>query len=223
MFGSRDAFVNRFNKGELSLRDFTPEHRIKMKSGEIAALADPKKRKALVPPAPGYSVVGQAWHRSGSALVHDNKSDTSYLFGQDEGTYFGVELPSPCYTIANAYKILIPEEARGVGFIRQGEWFAVQVDAPPELPDTTLLVSKVNNANGVENIDLYLPLDTPESNKHTLMDVEEIRVGKDGQMYVRGGYLDHDQHAAIQFQPEDQWYTFYKNTAVRSVSQEGVD
>ena len=62
-------------------------------------------------------------------------------------------------------------------------------------------------------------MDDPDSNFHYLIG-GEIRVSKDGKVYFRGGYVEHDQHRALNLRT---WHTFYKNTAVRSVSVEGVD
>jgi hypothetical protein len=216
MFKGRKDVINMLADGELILLDYTPEERISLTASEKKKFNGSRKNYPL-PPKPGFAHVGEVWHRSGSCLFQHVKSGTCYIFGQDEGSYFGCELPKAAKTIQGAYNVLTPKEIGSRSFQRQGEWFAVIVQDKdvPEPKDCAMQF----NAN--YDSDIFLPLDTPESNKHKLVDVEG-RVGKDGQIYVKDGQLDHDQHAGLYFSG-DSWTTFYRNTAVRSVSQQGVD
>jgi hypothetical protein len=56
------------------------------------------------------------------------------------------------------------------------------------------------------------------------------RIGKDGRIYAASGTVNHPEHQELRFgkggsshKEPPQWYTFYRNTAVKSVSTQGVD
>lgn len=146
------------------------------------------------------------WHMSSSVLIE--KNNKRYIFGQDEGTYFGCELRGTPNTVKDAFINLIPEQAFGKRYKRQGEWFAVPAKPPTsECLELSLTVG--------------LPKDDELSNNHIVNDAKEIRVDlKRKLIYANGGSLEHDQHNPLIFSG---WNCFYKNTALRSVSEEGVD
>jgi hypothetical protein len=201
--------------GRLVLLDYTPEETIDMTEDERAMLKSEKRRKGLKPPALGYSMLyGKKWHRSGFCLFRDAKKGTCYIFGQDEGSYFGCELPGTpgCTTVSAALAVLTPKEAQNKMFKRQGEWFAVPV-AEAEVPGLLDLVMQADTAGGV-----FLPLETKDSNRHHLDG--SVRIAKDGTMYFKG-HVEHDEHSTLDL--TDGWHRFYRNTAVRSVSTQGVD
>ncbi len=174
----------------------------------------------LRPPEPGYALVTQhgthVWHRSGSCLFHDTKKKRYLLLGQDEDTYFGVQLPGKVSTVKEGYDSLVPGEVKGKFFKRQGEWFFIRV---PEKEVPILLDCCLTVESG-DNTDAYLPLETDDSNKHSIND-GEVRIGKDGKVYIRDSSVSHEQHAEIWL--KDGWWTPYRNTALASFSEEGVD
>jgi hypothetical protein len=222
MFKDRKDVIEMLAKGQLVLLDYTPDERIPFTANEKKLNSTIAGRKKLASPKIGFSQVGNSWHRSGSCLFQHVKSGTCYIFGQDEGTYFGCELPEPAKTVQEAFDVLTPKEVRGKPYQRQGEWFALPVEEKnvPATKDCVLQFTK-----GEENIGSYgddpvfLPLDDEVSNKHHIS-TDDGRVGKDGQVYVKDAKITHDEHQTLVVEG---WATFYRNTAVRSVSQEGVD
>lgn len=200
--GKTLATIKRIVNGEIVVLDFTADSFIKSNS---------RKNQ----PEPGYTYIEmkQGWHRAGTVLLYDKKNKLHILLGQDEDTYFGVELPEPAKTIKAAYEILTPDEVKGKSFHRQGEWFIIPVKESevPKLPESLLLFDG--------DAPVHLPLEDEMSNKHFIYSIDG-RVGKNGQVYAYNPDLRHDQHKTITLRG---WYTFYKNTAVRSYSQEGVD
>lgn len=196
-------------RGEIVLVDYSPDEEKNLTAAEKKEI---KKSTPNLKPPIGFSLHYNKWHRACTALFeHKGKS---YLIGQDEGTYFGCELVDNPKTIPAAYKSLTPLEARKKGVLRQGEWFAVPVPASK--------VPKEVDCFAVSMECVTMPLDHPDANTHTLTGSGEILFAPSG-MFVRGGRtLEHDEHYALVL-PKDKWYTFVKNTAVRSVSVDGVD
>lgn len=209
--------------GRLKIVDWIPDEHRKLTSKQRKQVTRYKRSeskidkngKPITLPTPplGFTLFDSEFHRSATVLIFDTESQKTYLIGQDEGTYFGVELPSNPETVDDAYSVLTPPEAKGVsGVLRQGEWFAIPV-SKDEVPTESTCV--IILAGGT------LPKDDVESNDHEL-DVEEGYVGINGKVYVRGGYIRHPEHLPLELDCE-RWYTFYRNTAVRSVSVQGVD
>lgn len=173
------------------------------------------KKSELIPPQPGFTLMfrqGKAyWHRSGSCLFTANGK--YFLIGQDEETYFGVELPEKANSIDEAYKVLTPKELlKRADWQRQGEWYIVPVKAEDVSNKNTSFVflNKIT--------EIGLPIDDPDSNIHKVV-AEEIRI-IGNQLYAFCGFVSHDEHAEVNW---NGWATFIKNRAVRSVSVEGVD
>ena len=171
----------------------------------------------LSPPKMGFTLMKIndkiEWHRSSTVVVRDIETATSYILGQDEDTYFGCELSTHPKSVKQALLSLAPPEARNKAsirrdVIRQGEWFAVPCKAPP-LHESTMVHYFI------------LPNGDRDSNNHEYWDGEHsARITPEG-IFVRGGRLNHDEHTMMRFL--DKWYKLLHNTAVRSVSQEGVD
>lgn len=215
-----------FVSGRLKLVDYMRDHTQKLSAiqKKAFAAADRNGNKKLEPIGPlGYSRVGNDWHRSATCLIYDTKNKISIVVGQDEGSYFGCELPTNPKTIKDAFNDLTPEGARGTKHQRQGEWFVVFV-ADKDVPKH---VSITNDPDGIgirfvrdPNVDL--PKETTDSNDHTICGYSEICITPQGQVYAKGGTLEHDQHRSLNWK-SDQWVTFLKNTAKRSFSVEGVD
>ena len=162
-------------------------------------------------------------HRSG-AVVLEYKGNY-YLFGQDEGTYFGVQLPKAVNTLSQAYNALIPKKVQGKKYVRQGEWFVVSLEeAGLELPALKDCVSCYTNNNPISlNEAVILPREEG-GNAHSidLNPKGSYRIDFKNRIYAKGFGLSHDEHKSI-YKDDTKWYTFYKNTALKSVSQMGVD
>lgn len=170
-------------------------------------------RSQLVPPEPGYALINDSdWHRSATVLLKHGKS--TFLFGVDEGSYFGSELAEPVTTLKDAFTSLVPKTLRGKRVIRQGEWFMVKVPFK-QVPELHELIA-YGHSDGDSSI--VLPIEDIDSNFHTLT-AFEIRISKDG-VFADGPTLTHETHATKDLEG---WYRFERNTAKRSVSQDGVD
>lgn len=210
--------IKALRKGEAVLLDFNADDYLDMTEDELKLLDSGNRKKPLLPPKSGYSVVRRRWHRAATVLIYDKNMNSTFLIGQDEGTYFGVELPKNCKTLEEAFTMLIPKEVRNKEFLRQGEWFAVEVNKE-EVPKPEEAVLIIENPFLESRI--HLPRETPASNMHWF-EGGEILVGKNGVVYFKGCQLNHDQHESMELRSV-RWYRFYKNTAVRSFSQGGVD
>jgi hypothetical protein len=162
-------------------------------------------------PGPGYTKLGNGyWHRSGAAVLRDAEKKLTILMGVDDNQYFAVELPKHVTSVDKAFECLIPKEVRGKSYMRQGEWFAIPINKRK--------VPKIHECFTTDQVNLML--ESAESNIHCLSG--EIRI-KDNIIFVRDFVLSHDQHNNMSPTKSNTWYTFYKNTALRSFSQEGVD
>jgi len=179
-------------------------------------------RRMPLPPA-GFTFFGirsksNCWHRSSTVVLRDmRKKGRSILMGQDEDMYFGAELPTHPETVAEAFKDLTPVEARIPGVERQGEWFVVPVDEK-DVPKRTECIALFQQSSEVS-----LPIDNKDSALHTIS-AYDGRISKQGVIYAKCFKLSHsnDDHAPIEKYSES-WYAFYRNTAVRSFSEQGVD
>lgn len=214
--------IKKLSSGELRVIDFDSDQTIPLTKKERATLKS-KGVGYLLEPDRGFSVVGHHWHRSGSVLFHDTEKDWYILTGQDEGTFFGVQLCKPAKTVSKAMEDLVPDEAKNKSYSRQGEWFITSVDKKevPNFENCAMMFEIPHRAHSSYSTapDISLPRETDDSNKHYIHTYDG-RVGKNGVVYALDPTLEHDQHEAI---TRGGWCAFYKNTAVRSFSQEGVD
>lgn len=200
---------------QVKLLDYTPDQWIAMSKAEIKLY---RQKKSVKPPKPGFTPVSTKWHRAGTVLLHDTTTNQYFLMGRDEETYYGVELCEACDTIDAAMKSLIPKALHNrCDWTRQGEWFVEPVDEEevPSQKDAVLLFSTDDT-----DYSISLPKDTEESNEHTIHSMDG-RVSREGAVYAHEGYLKHTQHDDTV--EVAKWCTFMRNTAVRSVSFEGVD
>lgn len=215
------SVANRLVSQSLELVDYTADETVKIKADDLKALNAWKKRGdsgkktpcPIQPPQAGFSLVGNSWHRSATALFYDKKNEYTILLGQDEGTYFGCQLKDNPKSIKAAYASLTPKEASVAGVERQGEWFAVPV-AEKEVPKITECVAESDG-------NLSLPRDHEDSAYHTICS-NDIRVAKTGLIYARDASVEHSNgdHADLRTQG---WVVYHRNTAIRSFSVEGVD
>lgn len=197
-------WIDKIQKGILIFKDQTPEVTVQFKKSEPN------------PPGLGFTYIKSRhiWHKSGSILFYDKTLKKSYLLGQDEDQYFGVELPANPKNIDEAIEFLKPKEIRNINCQRQGEWFIVPACKKnvPNIKDCVVTGSTIN-----------LPVDNNTSNVHAICcrdDSHDIRLSKDGTIYARSGFVNHVEHKDVVF---TDWVKFLKNTAVRSVSVDGVD
>lgn len=171
-----------------------------------------KAKEIAISPRNGFTLIEKGksfcWHSSASCLFTYNKKH--FLVGQDEGTYFGVELPKKVNSIKDAFESLVPKEAKGKKYQRQGEWFVISVEEK-DLPKNKQFVE-------LDDMDLNLSIDDPGSNYHNVK-AKKYLIGTDA-LYAYKGDMEHDEHKRIEFKG---WVKFIKNTAVRSVSVGGVD
>ena len=150
-------------------------------------------------------------HKPGSVLV--KHKGRTILFGSDEGSYFGCELPVHAKSIDEAYDCLIPKEAKNKKYVRQGEWFAVPVK-DKDVPSI--------DQSFIGRMPSYvLPMLSEDDNPHYVDGNVRVTSNKEGKpnIYVKG-YIEHEQHEILAL---DTWHQLYRNTAVLSFSQEGVD
>lgn len=218
--------------GSLKLIDFTADIFIDAKSDVVKFYKDygvhsgswkarrkanEKFRNTKHSPGKGYTLInsdihkfGIVWHKASHLLFqHGNKY---YLCGQDEGQYFGVELPEKVKTVEDAILSLMPKAIRNVRDVeRQGEWFFVPVSK-----SECLTISDETHCMAEH---LILPFEKG-GNSHNITG-GEIFISSTGKVYLSSCYVCHDQHEELNL--DAHWYTPIKNTAVRSVSQEGVD
>lgn len=205
--------VDKLLSGQLRLLDSTTDQSIALTKAEKKV----KEVANLIPPEKGFSVVGwgtnRKWHQSGTVLLYDKVHKWYLLVGQDEGTYFGVQLQGKpkTNTVLAAFEDLIPTPVKEKPYVRQGEWFIIAADPPPDHKDCIL--------GFLVGGEVFLPLETSDSNQHRIFTYDG-RVDKNGKIYALNPSLHHDEHQTVSMKG---WCTFYKNTAVRSFSQEGVD
>ncbi len=222
-----EEFIAFLDKGAIELLDYSKDNRIPLTKNEQNQLRRKNGYGKLAenPPENGYSLIrsdgtreGKAhWHRAASALLRCKKSGMTILMGQDDGSYFGTELSGQPKTLKAAYLDLMPKEVRGKPFVRQGEWFIVEV-ADNEVPSVKDSICEFTC--------LVLPRESDDSNRHELDEADDGRITKDGQIFARNGELRHSDHPTVELRaidPEKQWVTFYCNTAKRSFSEQGVD
>jgi hypothetical protein len=218
-------------KKQIVFVDYTPDsklpvtaaqrakYRAKVKAYRVKHGYDPVNARDTHPDGPrGYTFmpggpgVPYKWHRAATVLFRDTrKRGASYMLGQDEGTYFGLELPGHPKTIDKAFESLVPRSIRKIeGVKRQGEWFVVPL-SEDEVPHIHECVEVCGDA--------ILPKDDADSNNHEV-DGGHVIVGPDGTVYAQNSRLSHDEHEAVRMEG---WCKYVVSTAVRSVSVEGVD
>jgi hypothetical protein len=182
--------------------DFTLDACLPLKSGIKQKI---KNKTVILPPEPGYVRVDNKWHRSGSFLICYQQQ--TILLGVDENTYFGCELVDTPTTIPDAYTSLMPKEIRHLNCPRQGEWYAVATDPINEYSADVLATAD----------SCYLPVENADSNYHQV--IGETFFTRQG-LIVRNPDVEHDDHRTLNLRG---WYRFVKNTAKRSMSEQGAD
>lgn len=201
--------IGKIGSGKVLVLDFRPDSRIRLSMKETRAARHGMK---LRPPAPGYTMLGHEWHRPSTVLLGDVKTGICYLLGQDENQYFGVQLAGKVKTVDEAMIDLQPPEIRGKKFQRQGEWFIVPVKNEPRIP-------KALGNIEIAGEKLILKRESPQSNPHHII-ANDVRFTASGEVYTQDLDMEHDQHDTVS---QSGWAKIVRNTAVRSVSEDGVD
>lgn len=211
----RAVVADKLASGELRIVDYTLDETRPLTKEERKLKANRKPVKSPLGFSPILNLKNQyVWHRAATVLVEDKATERFYLIGQDEGTYFGVVMP-PSFgtgttTVKSAFNALIPQEVRGKRYKRQGEWFLVAVPEKKVPPKSKCICTSEDS--------VYLPLESDDSNGHAVLSCD-IRVDQTG-IYAYNCTLKHSEHNDVEV---DGWVTFYRNTADRSVSIQGVD
>lgn len=202
--------------GKYKILDTSPEESknltaAQLKSYRVWKDKAPKDKCPITIPL-GFSVVNNRFHKAGGILLRETKQKGhSIILGIDEGQYFGCKLPTHPKTINSAFTDLIPKEYRKIkDLFRQGEWYAIPVE-PKDFP-------KSNQFDIFCEGDFNLPVDDPNSNVHNIKCV--IGGLFKGKIYAQNPTICHEQHAELSLNGH---YMIVKNTALQSVSQEGVD
>lgn len=157
-------------------------------------------------------------HKAGTVLIKYNK--TYFIMGFDDGQYFGCELPKVTAatapkTIEEGLKLLQPKEVTKSNFIgRQGEWFMIK----SEIPVKDVPLNKRFSMCDDSYASCILPKDSMRSNDHAIN--ADWFTLLDGDLHWYNVVVFHDQHEEMKSYG---LVRFIKNTAVRSVSVNGVD
>lgn len=203
------------NSREIEILDYTGDQSIKIPYKERRKFEnkDLSEINKFAPKGYSYNYIEQCWHMSSTVLF--KHEGVYYIIGQDEGSYFGCELSGKPKTIEAAFEDLKPKQVCGVeGVLRQGEWFLIPVKET-EVPDFSF-----NVIRGYASI--VLPMESKESNEHNLCG--DICIDfKTGRIFAQEIELWHEEHDGINTRLTNGWYEIVRNTAVRSVSVQGVD
>lgn len=203
--------------GKVKVLDVRPDETIEMTAKELKEYErkglDYKYVPKYHPPQAGFTVVYPGkWHRPATLLVYHSESRRTIIFGQDEGSYFGCEVPGYPKTISDAFEALIPKELRGRKDLRrQGEWFFAPISKKAVPPVEKSLVTYVES--------FCLPVENEDSKSH-VVDCSKMRLTKDGRIYVCDPAVSHEDHDTLDLEG---WYTVHRNLAKQSFSEQGVD
>lgn len=171
-------------------------------------------------PEVGYTYIynyndGGYWHKSSTTLMYDTEANISFIFGQDEGTYFACQLVDNPKTVQEAYLSLQPKEVRGTDSKRQGEWFFLKTEKP-DISECSLEIAD----EFAVSVNISLNRESLDSAKHSI--TSEHIVVKGNSVYALNPILKHENGDHVDVS-ETGWVKFCRNTAVFSVSAEGVD
>lgn len=212
--------VRALYNGTLFITDYVPDEFRPLSDEE----KDLRKRRQKLTPPPGFTLLDHAhrktqWHRTATVVFRNYRKNESYLVGRDEDAYFGCQLKHTVGTIDAAYKDLTPKAAQVAGVLRQGEWFMIPVDKG-DIPDKSECAA-LWECEHYDCTRVALPIETEANSRHFLRSVDG-RISRDGKVYAYNCAMEHEneEHVEVRFQG---WCTFARNTAVRSVSVQGVD
>ena len=170
------------------------------------------------------------WHRPAYTLFREKYKNKFhyYLLGIDEDQYFGVELPEKVGSVSEAFEALKPKEVKNhpnkKHIQRQGEWFMIPVTVSENLPGPHESVTSVDG-------EITLPREDLDSNEHVVV-ASELMVDSNLTVYAYKPTISAEDHSMVSSSniklPKKDWYghgwcKFVCNTALRSVSIDGVD
>ena len=199
-------------KGLIKVVDYSPDKLIKITSAKRSKIRQERIKAGLdttFTDSDGFTLIKSGLHRPATVVLHDTKNNRYFLLSVDNSQYFGVELPEKVGTIKEAFKSLIPPQAKGKKVDRQGEWFFI-----PTPGFKVPLLEEVIRASAIE-----LPR-TRDANEHMLEG--EIIIDKEGNIFAYDFNCEHDQHETISG-GQSSWCQIVKNLAVQSFSMDGVD
>lgn len=222
-------------RGVIRLLDFTPDQRESLNKSEKIKVQKLQRdlenhnidsieysNRMPVRAEAGWTLLGGSspgWHRPSTVLLQNAINQKCYITGQDEGTYFGCELPHPCKTVQEAYEMLIPPEVKGKKYRRQGEWFILPVSRE-NLPKFDQIAVEIRGGTTLPRENENSGLHNLERSPTTTGWIPNIIVDKKGTFYAENCTLNHPDHLPVYITG---WVSFHRNTAVRSVSIEGMD
>lgn len=218
-YGSNfDNVIDKINEKKLILIDYTLNERIYYTEAQLHKKLKDNIAFSSKPPQLGFTAMSNSWHRSGSVLFYDIETNTSIILGQDEEFYFGSEIKGKVKSVTDAFEKLAPKEIKDKKYLRQGEWFLVGINSK-DLPLQKDVVLNFGSRNhSAQNV--YLPLEHKNSNKHSITSISSGMVDNKGRLFFKDIELSHEEHCSVSFKG---WCTVYKNNAIRSFSEEGVD
>jgi len=146
-----------------------------------------------------------------------------FLSSMDGQQYFICELPEPAETVEDAFELLKPKEVTTNDFLRQGEWFFVQTEAPMEVlkDGNPIPVDKLNKLmyKTMEN-KFVLPNRDTGGSSH----IATRGIMLNGDTYV-SGHIRHSrqEHPMLKLSNSDHPLIFkaYENRAIGSWSADG--
>lgn len=150
--------------------------------------------------------------------------DRYFLSSMDENAYFICELPCPCDTVDAAFLALKPCEVCGKKYLRQGEWFFVDLELEGKM------AKKVYD---MMQKDYVLPKERADSNDHTAtrgtMGLEKLVI--DGETVLEvprdtiliSGQVRHPEHRRMSLSTlkDVRIFAAYENNALGSWSATG--
>jgi hypothetical protein len=144
-----------------------------------------------------------------AALIR--KDRRYFLCGSEHGEDFVCELPKPCRTIEQAYRMLKPKQVRqaemkGLGVLRIGEWFFVPTGIHGNMEMSNFLVMPTIKELEKEATVRALPNSEPYACRHV---VRKGTIYATSVVYYSGGC---SRYKTTTLKLGDEWYRCYRNT-----------
>ena len=159
----------------------------------------------------------RGYHRAGTVILRYQGFD--YLCGFDERSYFVSKLPRQVTSVEDAYAALLPQEAQGRYFLRQGEWFFIETDLQAlmaeKFPLLEGLLPYTFNRFKKDSVSEPLPRTTDRSNPHTV-----TYLVKTGENFFAAGTVRHPEHRMLRL-GKGKVYQAYRNNSLGDWSSQG--
>ena len=146
-----------------------------------------------------------------------------FLSSMDGQQYFICELPEPAETVEDAFTLLKPKEVTTDDYLRQGEWFFVQANAPMEVlkDGNPIPVGKLNKLM-YQTMEQKFVLPNRDTGGSSHIATRGIMLN--GETYV-SGHIRHSrrEHPMLKLSNADSPLIFkaYENRAIGSWSADG--